>query len=120
MPQKESNNQLARAQQCFQDLVNITKPDRDLTKAYDEALARARKRADEKSESEMLRELELIEDRVKQAYVAHMEAKEASRPQHTSKRGKDHSFTNLSIEKRQDILRAISVQLDGFPVRRWA
>lgn len=64
----------------------------------------------------MLEELKLIENRVEEAFVAHAQAKEASRPPQNSKRGKDHAFTNLSIEKRQDILRAISVQLDGFPV----
>ncbi|KZV72073.1 hypothetical protein PENSPDRAFT_650156 [Peniophora sp. CONT] len=112
---KESNNQLARAQKCFEDLVKNTKPDHDLTKAYVEASARAHRRANEKKDPGMLEELEQIENRVKEAFVAHVQAKEAARPQQNSKRGKDHSFTNLSIEKRQDILRAISVQLDGFP-----
>ncbi|VDC03109.1 unnamed protein product [Peniophora sp. CBMAI 1063] len=112
---KESNLQLARAEGCFKGLDKVTKPDADLTKAYNEALARANKRFSEKKDSTMLEELEKLQDIVRKAFEAHAQAKEAARPQQNGKRGKDHSFTNLSIEKRQDILRAISVQLDSYP-----
>lgn len=116
--QKESNIQLARAEKCFEGLVGLVKPDHDLTKAYDEALTRAQKLIDKSKNSGMMDELELIKKCVVEASVAHAQAKEATRPQpNGGKRGKDHSFTNLSIEKRQDILRAISIQLDSFPVR---